>query len=190
MTGDITVLGLHPTVCVLDDISMDVPHGATVVIPADKAAKSKDLWRAVSQKYLFQVKPGSSVQGGSNPMLPELELLRTKVRQLEEENRVLRAAQKNFDVERHKLDTILVLLQSGPRAVSMAVPVTMYPAIEKAAEPISGVIEMAPPPFIPSKIRADDIVQAHVQTEAGSSEGSAVSGAASKLREFRQRKTQ
>lgn len=184
MTGDVTVLGLHPVSCHLEDIAMDVPHGTSVVIPADKAARSKDLWRAVSQRLLFRLDNGLTIiqNGAPNPLTSEITMLRERIRALEEENRTLRAELAHQDAaSQGKLDAILSMLQKGP-ALRMEIP------SEGTVRPMaSGVVEVAPPPYIPSQIRSEVPLDAHVQAETGSSEATNVSEATSELRRFRQR---
>lgn len=188
MTGDITVLGLHPTTCVLADIGMDVPHGTTAVIPADKAARSHDLWRSISQRYLFQIKSGAAISNAApNPLRTENEELRGRVRYLEEENQALRKALQLLEgSQQTKLDAILGLLQGASKSVLPYSP-GGYPP--EPPEGVAAVVEVSPPPFIPSKIRSDESLQARVQTEKGSSDAS-VTEATTRLREIRHRGSQ
>lgn len=191
MIGDITVLGIHPTVCVLADIGMGISHGTTVVIPAEQATRSRDLWRAISQKYLFQLKSGVLTPNTSlNPLQTENAELRERVRLLEEENHVLREAQRLVGKEEHgKLDAILTLLQGASQGTPRSILGTAPSLVSVPAEAHVEVVEIEPPPFIPSKIRSDEPMHVRVQTEKEASEGS-VTEAASRLRELRQRNHQ
>jgi hypothetical protein len=177
MIGDVTVIGLAPVTCPLEDIAMDVPHGTSVVIPAEKAAKSRDLWRAVSQRLLFRLDNGVMLtKTAPNPLSSEVAELRDRVRVLEEENRMLRATLEHKDAASQvKLDAILAMLQSGPVA-----------RVEAGGPARSEVVDVAPPPFIPSKIRSEEPFNAHVQAEQGSSEAEGVTAATSALRRIRQ----
>lgn len=186
MIGDVTVLGLAPVSCHLDDIATDVPHGITVVIPADKAARSKDLWRSVSQRLLFRLDNGITIIKNNvpNPLTTEIAMLRDRIRVLEEENRTLRAELEHLDNDSQgKLDAILAMLQSGPMVrADSAVAVA-----RRVVDAASDVVDVVPPPYIPSRIRSEESVQAHVQAETGSSEAPNVTEATSELRRFRQR---
>lgn len=179
MTGDVTVLGLKPDTCILADIGMDVPHGRVVVVPADRALRSRDLNLSINQGFLFRLNTGLPGVLTANPLLPEVQALRERVQQLEGENHTLREKLSLIDVgstQQAKLDAILALLQAAPMArgpILAASPGVVLP----------GVVEEAPPPFIPSKIRSDDL-QPHIQTETIEGDAS-VSNAAARLREMR-----
>lgn len=174
-------MGLKFGSCLIADIGVDVPHGQLVNIPADRAMQSKDLYRALSQRYITRF------TGGANPLLPEVTALRARVQALEEENRSLReqiAARpiKVAPVTPHaeplaqdKLDTILALLQQRP----------VQTPLSYGASPLAVVTDLAPPPFIPSKIRPEEMPSEHIQTESYSSEAGSVTGAAARLRELR-----
>ncbi len=191
MIGDITVLGLHPTVCILADIGMDVSHGSTVVIPAEKAARSRDLWRCISQKYLFQIKAGVSIPNTlPNPLQAENTELRERVRYLEEENRILREARKATESNQHgKLDAILALLQRSPERMPLDIREGAPSPVSAPAKTEVEVVEIEPPPFIPSKIRSEEPLEGRVRTERENSEGT-VTEATNRLRELRQRGNQ
>jgi hypothetical protein len=179
MTGDVSVVGLKPDTCVLGDIGMDVPHGRVVVVPADKALRSKDLYRSINQGYLFRLQAGPPPALSMNPLLPEVQSLRDRVQQLEEENRALREKLVRAEArvpQDSKLDAILHLLQASPGAATRS-DTLPSPALTE-------VVDFAAPTFIPSKIRPDDM-QAHIQTETSTASGGDVSGAAARLRELR-----
>jgi len=55
MSGNVVVFGISPDTVMLEDIQMDVPHSTSVTIPEDLALKSKDLWRALSQRRIFRL---------------------------------------------------------------------------------------------------------------------------------------
>jgi len=179
MIGDVTVLGLKPDTCILADIGMDVPHGRVIVVPADRAMRSRDLNLAINQGFLFRLNNGLPNTLTANPLLPEVQALRERVQQLENENHTLRGKLSLVEEsvpQQAKLDAILTLLQTAPAVRGPVLAAS--PAIA-----LPGVVEEAPPPFIPSKIRSDGL-QPHIQTEK--TEGDAdVSSAAARLREMR-----
>lgn len=179
MTGDVTVLGLKSDTCVLADIGMDVPHGRVVTIPADRAVRSKDLYRGINQGYLFRLSIPAAANPALNVLQAEAQSLRERVAQLEAENKTLRERLAQAEARAPldgKLDAILAALQSG-RSLPGALP----SLAKEVAEPL--VVEVAPPPFIPSKIQRDDM-RGHVMTETAEGAGD-VSSAAAKLREMR-----
>lgn len=187
MNGDVTVLGLHPGTCVLEDIGMDVPNGTSVTIPADKALRSKDLNRCISQRMLFRLDNGTVLVPKSmpHPLSVELDDLRLRCRLLEEENQKLRVIISQHEASQQgKLDAILTLLQSGVSVTSLIPRESILTPSTGQGTGTSGVVEMEAPAFVPSKIRPDDFGTAHVQLEKTSSD-SGLSEAASRLREIR-----
>lgn len=192
MIGDVTVVGLDTTTVVLLDICMDVPHRVVVTIPADKATISKDLWRAISQRRLFQLHAGSISQAVVRPVAPPLAVdgWQVKCRALEAENAKLR--ERVAELERSlgespapvestgKLDEILALLRSGATVVAAgkAPPTRGVPAAQ-------AVVEVDVPAFIPTEIRPKDIEGRISEVEASTSEGSNLGSAASALRKLR-----
>lgn len=179
MSADVTVLGLMVPTCLLGDIAMDVPHGQVVVIPADKALRSKDLWRCIGQKLLFRMQggPGRPYAPVGTGVSPDVLLSRTE--NLEEESRQLRSA---LAAQTEKLDAILSLLQSGTPWVAGPQASGAHVAKVSAAE----VVASEAPTFIPSAIAPQN---AETRIEPRESEGESVSvlGAAEKLRELRQK---
>src|ERR1700760_4745595 len=129
--ADVVVFGLDIETVPLDDIMMDVPHARTVTIPEDKAIRSKDLWRALSQKRIFKLSPDPNPHkfvpaAPPVPITPEKptsdemrrlsEVLSENVT-LREEAARLRARITVLEVgfqEREKLDEILRLLRERP----------------------------------------------------------------------------
>lgn len=186
--GDVRVVGMMAGTHVIEDIGMDVPHGATITIPAAKAHVSKDLWRAISQRCLFHLAPGPMTQGPASPTLADVEALREQVRVLTEANLRLQAklaaretelAARDTENPSQKLDAILALLQSGTAPSSIAVAgVARAPA--RAPESVVGDAPM----FIPSTIKPEG-VDVQIDTPAEESAGAGVSEAASALRRFR-----
>jgi hypothetical protein len=176
---DITVFGLTVPTCVLHDIGRDVPHGETVVIPGDVAYRSKDLWRAIGQRQIFQIKrgpgPTAHLPIAAPQPSPPVPVPVPRDLELEEENKALKAALSN---QSQKLDSIIALLQAG---VPMA-------AIQAATRPQQsvGVVSDEVPIFIPSSIKPEN-AEARIESRRSETEASKVSDAAEKLRELRQK---
>jgi hypothetical protein len=184
--GDVRVFGLVSGTHVLEDIGMDVPHGREVVIPADKAARSKDLYRAISQKCVYQLpaQPGpqhvAPVTIIRDDVLQERnQFLELRCKQLEQENEQLRGSLRSALAQGERLDTILKAIQDVkfPEAVYINAP----GAVEtKVADEIA---DGTAPQFIPDGIAPKD-VEARIDIKAQTSDSS-VSSAADKLRRLR-----
>lgn len=193
---DVKVYGMVVGTHLLEDIQMDVPFQCTVVIPAEKANRSKDLWRAISQKLLLQLNSGMNLGGPPAPLPiadPTLKdriatLEKEKV-QLEKENRELRSqleanqarlnARPETEDQSAKLDKILGLLASG-------IPMGTQPGL---LPKVSDVVADDVPTFIPSSITPEN-VEARIEAASTEAESPGVSGAAKTLRELRQKNRQ
>jgi len=196
-SGDVRVIGLVAGTHIIEDIGMDVPHGVTVTIPGDMAIRSKDLWRGISQKCLFQLPSAAPPPGQYLPATPAVSViqpdpdrprlearireLENKVLTLEVENRLLRELRgepqgtQNRD---SKIDSILEALQnatlSGPR-----------PMFGGGTSRKEEVADGTAPTFLPSEIRMRD-ADVRIDIQGESSTTSDVSGAAERLRKMRQ----
>ena len=173
MTGDTTVFGLVMGTYVIEDIQMDVPHGIAVTIPADKALRSKDLWRGISQRKIFRLGSPSASFNVAPPSVEQMEALRS-------ENQLLRDFLTQQAVEYRqalasqevKMERILTLLAQGSnRGLSQEA---------KHTEAVGGEAPM----FIPSKIRPDD-VELHMVAQEETSESN-LADASEALRRLRQ----
>jgi hypothetical protein len=179
--GDVTVFGLMVPTCVIPDITMDVPHGHTMVIPAEKAHVSKDLWRLIGQKCLFQMR------SGPRPAMPSpyATSISSRQQKLEDENAQLRsdiAQQQRASADTQaKLDTILGLLQSGALSVASASHVVAGTAQKTEVSTVDG----SAPTFIPTTITPEG-AQARIESKKEESTSTATSSA-SKLREMRKK---
>jgi hypothetical protein len=183
--SDVTVLGVLVPTVVLGDIGMDVPHGEVVVIPAEKAEKSKDLWRAVSQRQLFRIMAGPHARGLPLPqegaaLVPSAGILVERARALEEENQALREAlvrqEREFQSAQRqndgKLDAILTMLSNG-------IPVVAGVTVPKGSE-VSGEA----PAFIPTSILPENS-KVRIEPNRKEVDGSGLAAAGGKLRELR-----
>jgi len=184
--NDVRVICLNMHTVLIEDISVDVPHGVTVDIPASKAQKSKDLWRLLSQKQLFRLNAGPFADfppaQAPPPSSAETERLREENRLLVEQNQLLRSA---IDHQGGKLDAILSLLEN-PRLVAVTptgVPVTANGQPARATE----VVDEGVPTYIPSEIKPKN-VESHVEVKSETSEGPGIAGAGEALRKLRQQR--
>lgn len=194
--ADVRVIGLVMSTHVIEDIAMDVPHGVTVIIPADKAARSKDLWRAISQKCLFQIKtagppvgfvPGSADRKDAVAIQSRLAALESRNSSLESESKALReqlaAAQAR---QQGTLEAILEQLknQPAPQVVQLSGSGGSNGSSVKSSEVVGGDA----PTFIPGQIRPDG-----AETRIGTQEVTAesdVGSVADRLKKLRERQNQ
>jgi hypothetical protein len=177
--GDIKVIGLVAGTHVIEDIGRDVPHGMTVTIPVELAVRSKDLWRAISQKCLFQLPTVAAPPQYPPPdqEKPRLEArildLEAKVRMVTAENLTLREElRRGAQDQSQKLDSILAAIQNG-------IPM----AGVRPGRPPEEVADGTAPTFLPSRIKSDDLT-AHIDIQ-GESSTADVAGAAERLRKMR-----
>jgi hypothetical protein len=180
--NDVRVVGLNMHTVFIEDIQVDVPQGSTVMISADKAARSKDLWRLISQKQLFRLNPGPMADYPSPPapVVPSMaeERLREENRVLAEQNLMLR---QTLAAQGGKLDTILDHLLSGKL---VSVGPQSYQAGAAQAPVNHGVVDNGVPTYIPSEIKPQN-VESHIEVQAETSEGSGVNSAGAALRKLR-----
>lgn len=173
--NDVRVVSLIGSTVHLLDISFDVPQGQTVTVPADKAARSKDLWRLIAQKQLFRLNPGPGApEPPPPPPMSDADRLREENRLLLDQNRLLRQA---IDNQGGKLDAILARLESQSVVV----------APQQAGVPVkatSDLVEIETPTYIPTEIKLKDVT-GRVEVKAEMTEGSGVEGAGAALRKLR-----
>ena len=195
--SDVRVMAVKTGTVHVEDIGVSVPHGTVVSIPGDKALASKDLWRYISQRLLFQLhagpihrgspvplpdipKPVATPQGSFPPPSPQVEALLKEA--LEQRERVLYAAlmaqQERLLAVEAKLDAVLDAVKQ-PRVVVQAPVVSDRPRSTPRAE-----AELSDTPlFIPSEIGMKDVsARVNVSEEA---QESAVGDAAAALRKLR-----
>ena len=184
--GDVRVFGLVVGTHVLEDIAMDVPHGQEVVIPADKAARSKDLYRALSQKRIFQM-PDRPVQHTApvthirDDVLQERnQALEQRNRQLETESAQLREALRVAMAQTDRLDAILRAIEGIPAAATVYVNGNGTAPVPSVSEVADGTA----PQFIPDQIAPKD-AQTRIEAKPQTGDSSGISSAADKLRELR-----
>jgi len=199
MQGDVTVVGLDVTTTILYDIGMDVPHRQVVTIPANRATVSKDLWRAISQRRVFQLHGGSVSQGPVRPTVapaPNVEVWQDKCRQLEAENAKLREMVATLEQalqtppapppppQDDRIDQILTLLRSGVPV--MAANPAASTSSGRTTSVGFGVVEVDVPAFIPTEIKPKGIEGRLAEVQSETSENSSLGTAADALRKLRQ----
>lgn len=180
----IAVFGLISPTVLLEDIQMDVPFETTVVIPSEQAMRSKDLWRAISSKQVYQL----SKSPNAVPYPTQEQELRTRIRELEQENEDLRsrllakhAECDKYSVQQTMLETILQKL-TVPHTLPLTVAATQAAPVTVDMGAVAGDVPM----FIPSNI-TPEVVETRIETTKSETE-TPVSDAQSKLREMRRKK--
>lgn len=186
------VLGLVHGTHVIEDIGMDVPYGVTVTIPAEKAARSKDLHRAISSRCVFPLPSTATVttptinkaQEDALRRIVELEAetqrLQGDLQRLRQENdqqkAKLEVASQATGLNDGKLDAILAAIQSG----------AVLRGSGGAAQAVRAedLVDGEAPLFIPSEIKLKDVEsRIEVRTDEASSTG--ISDASDALRKLR-----
>lgn len=188
--GDVRVMGLVSGNHVLEDISRDVPYGVVTTIPGELAVQSKDLWRAISQRYILLISTmAPTLQQTPSPVFSserqylekQIGELSTRLSTLENENRLLREQGESQTLQ--KLNEIISALQQNKHVtvVNEVVRIEEKPKIKE--KPEEEKVDGTAPMFFPRRIYPDDVsVRIDVQGESASSE---VVGAANRLREIR-----
>jgi hypothetical protein len=194
--GDVRVIGEVAGTHVLEDIGRDVPQGVVVTIPGELAIRSRDLYRAIAQKYirclnstefsrysaqqqLPSIKKPPSPPPPSYPQTKELEdqvrILAVQAQQLKAENVALKTAlQQASQTQDQKLDSILVAIRN------ISLSDRSIDGFEKVLK--EEVAELAPV-FIPSKIRPDAVsIRVDIQGENSQSD---ISETLSQLRKLK-----
>jgi len=192
-SGDVKVMGLVVPAHLIEDIRVSVGRGVTVTIPADQAARSKDLWRGISQKCLFQLtSTGHHTASGPAPTIVtntvdtsglqnRLQALEERNATLEEESRLLRQTMtETAGQQQQTLDTILAAVQAGGGSVQH-----IYHGGSGPGVPREELADGSAPQFIPDEIKPTD-AETRIDTVSEESE-SGVSSVAERLRKLRQK---
>jgi hypothetical protein len=188
--GDVRVIGAVGGIHIIEDIARDVPYRGMVIIPAEQALRSKDLWRAISQGFLLQVPsapypvaPGVPVSDHERARLENyVAELEAHVLRLQNESEAFkRQIEGSTQSQSAKLDEILKAIQSGmpmpPQAQASGAPVR--PAYEET-------VDGTAPTFLPSEIKPKDL-DARINIQAEESTSGSVSEATDRLRQMRKK---
>lgn len=182
----------------LEDIKVHVPHGVAIYIPADKAYKSKDLWRSVQQGRVFQLTGGAGLAVEPPPASEirvdvdkaDLEAENKKLRrQLGETKRQKDALQQSLQAMQGQLNSILGVLgrieNREVPLITVAVPQGDSPQAPVKVQPepnlaVGGDV----PAFIPDNLAPED-AKANIDVKSEVVKGSSVLDAAKALRRAR-----
>ena len=198
--SDIRVIAVKTGMVLIEDIGIDVPYGNVVSIPAEKALRSKDLYRLLSQRMLFQLHAGAV--HGPNPLpladFPKLEpsppVANAESRRegaLEQQVSMLRAALEQRETvfvaalmsQQAQFAELLQAVRSQPQTVVVQAAPGAGPGTATRQPSPNAMPSMDAPMFIPSEIKPKD-VDARVTIESTSQE-SGVGDATAALRKLR-----
>ena len=196
--NDVKVMNVKTGTVMIEDISVDVPQGVVVSIPADKALRSKDLWRKISQRLLFRFHGGSIHSGMPMPATPvvptpvpeapAVPVQPSTVHALEEQNRMLRETLE----QREEIFVAALLAQQGRHEEILSAVRGIAaggPLSSGSGARTSTVDEGIPgdaPIFIPSTIKSKDL-EAHVNVQQDEGGADGVSAATLALRRLREK---
>ena len=194
VSGDVRVVGMVAGNHVIEDLGRDVAYRTLVVIPEKQALMSKDLWRSISQGFLYQIPSAPYPSGGAVAAI-EAEKKRLEKYVVELEAHVVRLQTENAALRRHvdgsstlhsaKLDEILQAIKSG--AVVAAPGAGMSSPLSTANPELPEErVDGAAPTFLPGEIRAKDL-DARINIQGEESTSGAVSEAADRLRKLRKK---
>jgi hypothetical protein len=182
--SDIRVVGLVAGNHMIEDIARDVPYGTTVVIPGELALMSKDLWRSISQKFLYQLPsiplttPTSVTDSDRKRLESYISELEAHVLRLELENKGLREAQQ-IAID-SKLDAIL----SAVGSIKTVAQPSHFVTHAQTSAYKDDFVDGSAPTFLPSEIKPTDVEDSRIDVQRESST-SGVSEAAQRLRKIR-----
>lgn len=197
-TGDITVVGLVGESHIIEDIGVIVPRGVAVTVPGHMTLISKDLHRAISQRFLLRVHDAPAPSRAGLPTAEreryeaEIQRLLGQVSALEGRNTLLESQvdglQKELvglEAKDAKLDAILSAINERPTVIQNVVAAGSKASPAPAEEKVDGEAPM----FIPSTIKSDKVEGERVVVQEETTTTSTVSSAASKLKALRKGKT-
>lgn len=197
--GGIDVVGLVMGMHVIADIQVAVPFRIMTHITAEQMHRSKDLWRDIQQKKIFQLTGRRSVAPNRPVMQATPDM--TRIGELEKENRELRRQLASAEQRNQGLQDLLAGLQGQlagfqkalgriENLPGLAQPVVMQAVPQGFSAPVAAV--SAPteavggdaPLFIPSEITPKG-AETNIKVASDTEKNSNVSSAASRLKELR-----
>jgi hypothetical protein len=195
MTGGITVAGVVTGTHIIEDIRVAVPHKMAVYIPAEQALRSKDLHRALQQGLLFKLDGGSGLRSDDQPPPEAQPSGTTRFISLEQENKRLMRELDEAHRREEGLKQAISALQEQLGAILKVLgriearpdPAPVVVQAGGTVVPLPEVVGGDTPSFIPDEILPKD-AETNIRVQKGTAEGSAVIGAASRLRELRRSK--
>lgn len=209
--GDVLVCGVSEDVLV-EDIQFSIPRGHAIVVPGDKANKSKDLWRLISQGTVFKLqtnsllhpsktqKPSEAAEEEKNEALKtQIEDLASQVTGLRDElqrakfklseQAALEAEVGRLQAENARLRADLATrdgLDSKLETILSAVKDRPATVVVQGSTQKTATPSDDAPIFIPSQIKGEG-GESRVNVQETTSDGSGVAGASQALRGLKKR---
>jgi hypothetical protein len=181
--GGMVVVGLSTGDVFIEDIQVVVPHKVAVYIPADKALRSKDLYRVLGQQRVFKLDGGTGVSFDSG----QPDDRDARILELEQENSNLRAQLEI--VKTSSMQQILGKIQELQAGIGRLETLTVDnpPSLVRVPTVLAhGPVGGDAPTFLPSEIKPKD-AEAQIRIDKQVSEGSSLDEAGSKLKELRRK---
>lgn len=207
-SADMTVVGLVHDSHIIEDIGIIVPKGTAVAIPGHLTIRSKDLYRALTQRFIMQLHrlPPSAhgAQAAGSLSQAETARLQDEVARLTNQNLALVARGETLETElastrgkldsvqaelakknaeTSKLDDILSAIRDRPQVINQVVQGSSVGSPMVPQERVSSDT----PHFIPSQIRSDTTGE-RIFVEESTSTTSNVADAANRLAALRKKK--
>lgn len=188
MKGDVTVFGLTMGHHLIEDIGVIVPHMEVVAIPANDAYASKDLWRAINMRKVFQLHAGTkSWPGTTSPSVTiPIPIMADQTKLLEqalEEQRAQNAAILQAMSEQGALVKQLSETVANLRGVQVAAPAA---TTSGDGTPVGALPSGDAPLFVPSKVKPK-VTEQRIHGKESSSDGASVTEARAQLRSLRKK---
>lgn len=190
--GGITVTKTSTGTMFLQDIKVYVSHREPVYIPANQALNSRDLYRALNTKEIFQLLSTLPQQGAASPpedlknvsLEMENRVLRDQLARSQQQGVALQSSMSSLQQQMGELLTIAKRIDESPKITVAQTAGVAATAGLVVTEAVGGEVPM----FLPDTIVPTDAT-IHLQIQQSSSNSDKVSAAASKLREMRRGQT-
>lgn len=188
--GGISVVGLAMGEHFLSDIQVVVPHRVPVYIPAEKALRSKDLYRALSQGTIFKLdggtgyvqRPDTKDSAGVAVLKQENERLSRELAVAQQQIALLKEQLQAPSAIQSQMTSIMEALgriEATPKVVTQVMSGTQSTPTVEATGVVGGEVPM----FLPD-MSMPDTAEVRLNIQQSVSEDS-VTGAASTLRALR-----
>lgn len=186
--SDVTVFGVAMGGYYIEDIGVHVFQNTVVTIKAEQALKSRDLWKALSQRTLFRLYNGPppglgpvAMQMAMPPQVVPTENLTLQNQELKaalDEQRALTLAMQSQMVA--QTAALTALTQAIAQGITLQSNASVSNVLSQSAPAL-----MDAPAFIPTTIRPDN-AETRISANMGEAEDTGLAESRSKLRKFRQ----
>lgn len=208
MSGDIIVCGVGADE-IIDDIGVSAPKGEAVRVPGDKAYRSKDVWRLLSQGRLLRlnVNPLLRARAAASPAQPQvvnegLEVLQSEYNKATAEIARLRselsqvrseaiAVRSELTAARAEIERLKGVENHAAKLDDIITLLKERPTVVNNVAPSTAPQASVPelediPMYIPSQIKSE-AAESRVAVKEESAPASALADASKALREKRKK---